>query len=72
MIKSLRYIRPKPLLAKPFEWIMRGAYPIHLWLDGNSEWYLLDQDGLDDIVVDLYNCGMAKELAEWKKTGVYK
>ncbi len=34
------HIKPKPMLAKPFEWIMRGAYAIHLWLDGNSEWVL--------------------------------
>jgi hypothetical protein len=26
------------VLAKPFEWIMRGAFKIHLALDGNSEW----------------------------------
>ena len=40
MIKVQFYPRPKPLLAKPFEWIMRGAYSIHLWLNGNSEWIL--------------------------------
>ena len=38
MIKFTYYPKPHPLLAKPFEWIMRGAFAIHLWLDGNSEW----------------------------------
>jgi hypothetical protein len=45
--------RPKPLLAKPFEWIMRGAYAIHLWLNGNSEWVLLTFDQQDEIQKDL-------------------
>ena len=72
MTKSLRNIKPKPLLAKPFEWIMRGAYAIHLWLNGNSEWYILNQDGVDDIIIDFYNNGMAEEMAEEKKIGVYK
>ena len=72
MIKSIRNIRPKPKLAKPFEWVMRGAYAIHLWLDGNSQWFLLDSDELDDVIIDFYNCGMAKDMAEDKKIGECK
>ena len=38
------------LLGKPFEWLMRIFYKIHLAVDGNSEWYLLDQGELNVIV----------------------
>jgi hypothetical protein len=60
-----RYIRPKPLLAKPFEWIMRGAYSIHLWLDGNSEWILLTFDEMSDIEISNYKNGSTKEFIHW-------
>jgi hypothetical protein len=71
MNKLKFYPKPRPLLAKPFEWIMRGSYHTHLWLNGNSDWYVLDTHELDDIIIDFYNNGMAKELAE-EKTGAYK
>lgn len=38
------------LLGKPFEWLMRIFYRIHLAIDGNSEWYMLDQGELNVIV----------------------
>ena len=38
------------LLGKPFEWLMRLFYRIHLAIDGNSEWYMLDQGELNVIV----------------------
>lgn len=41
------------LLAKPFEWLMRLFYNIHLAIDQNSDWYCLDQDELD-IICDEY------------------
>jgi hypothetical protein len=40
----IRYI-----LGKPFEWLMRLFYNIHLAIDQNSEWYCLDQEELDNI-----------------------
>jgi hypothetical protein len=38
------------LLGKPFEWLMRLFFKIHLAIDGNSEWYVLNQGELDTIV----------------------
>jgi hypothetical protein len=38
------------LLGKPFEWLMRIFYKVHLAIDGNSEWYVLNQGELDTIV----------------------
>lgn len=38
------------LLGKPFEWLMRLFFKIHLAIDGNSEWYVLNQGELDIIV----------------------
>ena len=38
------------LLGKPFEWLMRLFFKIHLAIDGNSEWYMLDQGELNVIV----------------------
>jgi hypothetical protein len=40
----IRYI-----LGKPFEWLMRLFYNIHLAIDQNSEWYCLNQEELDVI-----------------------
>jgi hypothetical protein len=41
------------ILAKPFEWIMRLSFAIHLKLDGNSLWYCMNQDELDVMLKDL-------------------
>lgn len=38
------------LLAKPFELLMRASYKVHLAIDGNSEWYCINQDELNFIV----------------------
>jgi hypothetical protein len=40
----LRYI-----IAKPFEWLMRVFYRIHLAIDQNSDWYCLNQSELNII-----------------------
>lgn len=40
----IRYI-----LGKPFEWLMRISYKIHLALDQNSDWFCLNTFELDDI-----------------------
>jgi len=40
----IRYI-----LGKPFEWLMRLFYNIHLAIDQNSDWYCLNQEELDGI-----------------------
>jgi len=37
------------ILSKPFEWIMRLSYNLHLYLNGNSLWYCLNQNELDEI-----------------------
>jgi hypothetical protein len=37
------------ILGKPFEWLMRLFYNIHLTIDQNSEWYCLNQEELDTI-----------------------
>ncbi len=37
------------ILSKPFEWIMRLSYGIHLYFNGNSLWYCLTQDELEGI-----------------------
>ena len=40
------------ILGKPFEWLMRLFFKAHLAIDGNSEWYVLNQDELDIIIDD--------------------
>ena len=43
----------RTILAKPFEWIMRAAGAINITIDGNSEWYCLNQSDLDIIIDDV-------------------
>jgi hypothetical protein len=40
------------ILGKPFEWLMRLSYKMHLAIDRNSEWYCFDQDTLDIVIDD--------------------
>ena len=53
------------ILAKPFEWIMRISYVIHLNLDGNSEWFCMNQNQLNEMceeyVKDFGSCNNCEE-----------
>lgn len=40
------------ILGKPFELLMRLFYKVHLAIDGNSEWYVLNQEELDIVIDD--------------------
>lgn len=52
----------RTILAKPFEWIMRVSGAINITIDGNSEWYCLNQSDLDIIIDDVIKLeGYAKE-----------
>jgi len=61
------------ILSKPFEWIMRLSYEIHLYFDGNSSWYCLTQDELNEICKEaikepyLFNDNIENNIKEMEK-----
>jgi hypothetical protein len=60
------------LMAKPFVWIMRGAYKIQLKIDGNSQYLLGTFDEMRDIEDDVYGPEFVKmfrtEYEQYLKT----
>lgn len=40
------------ILAKPFEWLMRLFYGIHLAIDNKSEWYCVNEDTMNFLVTE--------------------
>ena len=52
----------RPILAKPFQWLMRLFGVIQLAIDGDSEWYCIHQEDINTIVDEAFELeGLHKE-----------